>query len=89
MQNMVNFYHLNFQVPEVTRVDYQLIDISEDGFVRNQNVLVTFQSVMNICDSHPNLFQVSLLMENGGTKDDLRLPNDEQLLSQVSSYCRY
>jgi hypothetical protein len=22
------------QVPEVTRVDYQLIDISEDGFVR-------------------------------------------------------
>ena len=26
-------------------------------------------------------------MENGGTKDDLRLPNDEQLLSQVSSYC--
>ena len=28
--------------------------------------------------------QVSLLMEKGDTKDDLRLPNDEQLLSQVS-----
>jgi len=27
--------------------------------------------------------QVSLLTENGGTKDDLRLPTDETLLSQV------
>lgn len=48
----------NCDVPEVTRVDYQLIDISEDGFV-------------------------SLLMDNGGTKDDLRLPSDDQLLTPL------
>ncbi|KAJ8510117.1 hypothetical protein OPV22_000551 [Ensete ventricosum] len=48
----------NCDVPHVTRTDYQLIDISEDGFV-------------------------SLLTENGNTKDDLRLPTDETLLSQI------
>lgn len=30
------------------------------------------------------IFQVSLLTESGGTKDDLRLPTDDNLLSQVS-----
>lgn len=29
------------------------------------------------------MLQVSLLTENGGTKDDLRLPTDENLLTQV------
>ncbi|KGN62994.1 eukaryotic translation initiation factor 5A-2 [Cucumis sativus] len=48
----------NCDVPEVTRTDYQLIDISEDGFV-------------------------SLLTDNGSTKDDLRLPTDESLLTQI------
>ncbi|CAL9170503.1 unnamed protein product [Musa hybrid cultivar] len=48
----------NCDVPHVNRTDYQLIDISEDGFV-------------------------SLLMENGNTKDDLRLPTDETLLAQI------
>ncbi|KAL6012158.1 hypothetical protein ACLOJK_002636 [Asimina triloba] len=48
----------NCDVPHVNRTDYQLIDISEDGFV-------------------------SLLTENGQTKDDLRLPTDESLLSQI------
>ncbi|KAK6942295.1 Translation elongation factor, IF5A C-terminal [Dillenia turbinata] len=48
----------NCDAPHVNRTDYQLIDISEDGFV-------------------------SLLTENGNTKDDLRLPTDENLLSQV------
>ncbi|CAA6653539.1 unnamed protein product [Spirodela intermedia] len=48
----------NCDVPHVNRTDYQLIDISEDGFV-------------------------SLLTENGSTKDDLRLPTDEPLLSQI------
>ena len=28
-------------------------------------------------------------MENGGTKDDLRLPTDDQLLSQVSDFCGF
>nr|ACU16229.1 unknown [Glycine max] len=46
------------KVPHVNRIDYQLIDISEDGFV-------------------------SLLTETGGTKDDLRLPTDENLLTQI------
>ncbi|KAJ7955637.1 Eukaryotic translation initiation factor 5A [Quillaja saponaria] len=48
----------NCDVPHVTRTDYQLIDISEDGFV-------------------------SLLTDNGNTKDDLRLPTDDALLSQI------
>ncbi|KAL0327145.1 UNVERIFIED_CONTAM: Eukaryotic translation initiation factor 5A-2 [Sesamum angustifolium] len=48
---------IELQVPHVTRTDYQLIDISEDGFVR--------------------------LTENGNTKDDLRLPTDDNLLSQI------
>ncbi|XP_022726772.1 uncharacterized protein LOC111282794 [Durio zibethinus] len=48
----------NCDVPHVNRTDYQLIDISEDGFV-------------------------SLLTENGNTKDDLRLPTDDNLLTQI------
>ncbi|CAH9119844.1 unnamed protein product [Cuscuta europaea] len=48
----------NCDVPHVTRTDYQLIDISEDGFV-------------------------SLLMDNGETKDDLKLPTDDALLAQI------
>lgn len=48
----------NCDVPEVTRTDYQLIDVSEDGFV-------------------------SLLTDSGDTKDDLRLPTDDQLLSTI------
>ncbi|KAH9777972.1 eukaryotic translation initiation factor 5A [Citrus sinensis] len=50
----------NSDVPHVNRTDYQLIDISEDGFV-------------------------SLLTENGNTKDDLRLPTDETLLTQFGA----
>ncbi|KAJ7282130.1 hypothetical protein O6H91_Y360100 [Diphasiastrum complanatum] len=50
----------NCDVPEVTRTDFQLIDISEDGFV-------------------------SLLTDNGETKDDLRVPTDEPLASQIKS----
>ncbi|KAG5542235.1 hypothetical protein RHGRI_021937 [Rhododendron griersonianum] len=48
----------NCDVPHVNRTDYQLIDISEDGFV-------------------------SLLTDNGNTKDDLRLPTDDALLTQI------
>ncbi|KAL8262718.1 hypothetical protein R6Q59_024067, partial [Mikania micrantha] len=48
----------NCDVPHVNRTDYQLIDISEDGFV-------------------------GLLTESGGTKDDLKLPTDENLLTHV------
>ncbi|KAK9750721.1 hypothetical protein RND81_02G216600 [Saponaria officinalis] len=50
----------NCDVPHVNRTDYQLIDISEDGFV-------------------------SLLTDNGGTKDDLKLPEDDKLLEQIKS----
>ncbi|KAH1080182.1 hypothetical protein J1N35_019943 [Gossypium stocksii] len=54
----------NCDVPHVNRTDYQLIDISEDGFV-------------------------SLLTDSGDTKDDLRLPTDENLLKQVINYFLY
>jgi translation initiation factor 5A len=48
----------NCDVPDVTRTDYQLIDVSDDGFV-------------------------SLLTESGDTKDDLRLPTEGPLLTQI------
>ncbi|PWA43385.1 Eukaryotic translation initiation factor 5A [Artemisia annua] len=48
----------NCDVLHVNRTDYQLIDISEDGFV-------------------------SLLTENANTKDDLKLPTDDALLTQA------
>ncbi|CAA0823244.1 Eukaryotic translation initiation factor 5A-3 [Striga hermonthica] len=54
----------NCDVPHVNRTDYQLIDISEDGFFK-------------VCVS-----RVYLLTENGDTKDDMRLPTDENLLGQ-------
>nr|CAB3451682.1 unnamed protein product [Digitaria exilis] len=47
-------------VPHVERTEYQLIDISEDGYV-------------------------SLLTESGNTKDDLKLPTDENLQAQIKS----
>ncbi|ESQ34294.1 hypothetical protein EUTSA_v10008974mg [Eutrema salsugineum] len=50
----------NCDVPHVNRVDYQLIDISEDGFV-------------------------SLLTDSGGTKDDLKLPTDDNLAALMKS----
>uniref|UniRef100_A0A803MNK6 Eukaryotic translation initiation factor 5A n=1 Tax=Chenopodium quinoa TaxID=63459 RepID=A0A803MNK6_CHEQI len=46
-------------VPHVSRTDYQLLDITEDGFV-------------------------SLLTDNGDTKDDLKLPTDEALHKQIT-----
>ncbi|KAM3244914.1 hypothetical protein ACQJBY_056314 [Aegilops geniculata] len=48
----------NCYVPHVNRTDYQLIDITDDGYV-------------------------SLLTENGSTKDDLKLPTDDGLLCQI------
>ncbi|KAL2340725.1 hypothetical protein Fmac_008665 [Flemingia macrophylla] len=60
----------NCDVPHVNRTDYQLIDISEDGFTG-----LIFLS--------RQLIKVSLLTENGNTKDDLRLPTDDSLLTQI------
>ncbi|THF96233.1 hypothetical protein TEA_010168 [Camellia sinensis var. sinensis] len=64
-------------VPHVTRTDYQLIDISEDGFV--PHVTRTDYQLIDISEDG----FVSLLIENGNTKDDLKLPTDESLLSQI------
>ncbi|KAG7013116.1 Eukaryotic translation initiation factor 5A-4 [Cucurbita argyrosperma subsp. argyrosperma] len=58
----------NCDVPHVNRTDYQLIDISEDGFL----ILISMKT-----------YQISLLTDSGNTKDDLRLPSDESLLSQI------
>ena len=126
------------QVPHVNRTDYQLIDISEDGFVsfnhtftwcppssycplwifpfglplkvfktclleRGFHTLIKnalFSSPAVVISHNWNLavlvawrswvltdgyiiLQVSLLTENGNTKDDLRLPTDDNLLTQV------
>ncbi|KAH9604016.1 hypothetical protein KSS87_014196 [Heliosperma pusillum] len=48
----------NCDIPHVNRVDYQLLDITEDGFV-------------------------SLLTDNGDTKDDLKLPSDDALVKTM------
>ncbi|KAM0038750.1 putative ribosomal protein L2, domain 2 [Helianthus debilis subsp. tardiflorus] len=56
--DILNGKKLEDIVPHVSRTDYQLIDISEDGFV-------------------------SLLTENGNTKDDLKLATDDALLTQI------
>lgn len=68
----------------MTRTDYQLIDISEDGFVC-LHIMVYFL-VLFFCLSLKwySILQVSLLTENGNTKDDLRLPTDDNLLTQVN-----
>jgi len=50
----------NCDVPHVDRKDYQLIDISEDGYV-------------------------SLLTESGDTKDDLKLPTEDAVLSAIQT----
>jgi translation initiation factor 5A len=50
------------QIPNVVRTDYNLLDITEDGFV-------------------------SLMMDNGETREDLMLPNqteeDNKLADQI------
>eukprot|EP01023_Acetabularia_acetabulum_P062763 TRINITY_DN7787_c0_g1_i1.p2 TRINITY_DN7787_c0_g1~~TRINITY_DN7787_c0_g1_i1.p2 ORF type:complete len:162 (-),score=33.73 TRINITY_DN7787_c0_g1_i1:564-1049(-) len=43
--------HAACDIPHVTRVEYSLIDISEDGYI-------------------------SLMMENGDTRDDMQLPSN-------------
>jgi len=42
----------NMEVPDVTRIDYQLLNIADDGFI-------------------------SLITDNGQTKEDLKLPEGE------------
>jgi len=49
----------NMDVPNVTRKDYQLMDIQGDGFL-------------------------SLMMEDGSTREDLKLPKDEDSEEMVS-----
>lgn len=48
----------NIDVPNVSRIDFQLIDISDDGFV-------------------------TLMTDKGDTRDDLRLPSDNELATKI------
>ncbi|KAL9663659.1 hypothetical protein QQ045_019050 [Rhodiola kirilowii] len=73
----------NCDVPHVTRTDYQLIDISEDGFLSISTLLndawldvVSNSKKLKCYTCH---CQVSLLTENGNTRDDLKLPTDDNL----------
>jgi translation initiation factor 5A len=50
----------NMDVPNVKRVDYQLCDISEDGFL-------------------------SLLLENGDIRDDIKAPEDGSLATEIKT----
>ncbi|KAH9623354.1 hypothetical protein KSS87_000325 [Heliosperma pusillum] len=70
----------NCDVPHVNRVDYQLLDITEDGFV--SNLLAPghcFNDIVEAIVYHP----VSLLTDSGDTKDDLKLPTDDALAKQM------
>jgi translation initiation factor 5A len=71
------------QIPHVTRVEYQLIDVSEDGFVRSFCYFFPSSSFATIFVICVGIFQVSLLTESGGTKDDLKLPTDDALNAHV------
>lgn len=89
--NFIEF-SIVLQVPHVTRTDYQLLDITEDGFVSiAASNVVLLGLVFQYCGcllSNPKVFQVSLLTDNGDTKDDLRLPTDDALLKQVFTYSK-
>merc|ERR1712189_103111 len=50
----------NMDVPNVKRVDYQLCNISEDGFL-------------------------SILLENGDMREDIKVPEDPQLNTEIKS----
>jgi len=50
----------NMDVPNVKRVDYQLCNISEDGFL-------------------------SLLLENGDMREDIKVPEDPSLANEIRS----
>merc|ERR1712236_190639 len=50
----------NMDVPNVKRVDYQLCDMTEDGFLR-------------------------LLMDNGDMREDIKVPEDVTLATEIKS----
>jgi translation initiation factor 5A len=68
----------------VSRQDYSLLDISDDGFVRLIRGCNTRHGAVN---SHRmlSLLQVSLMDDAGNTKDDLKLPPEEELAAQIKS----
>jgi translation initiation factor 5A len=59
MEELVPSSH-NLEVPHVSRQDYSLLDISDDGFV-------------------------SLMDDAGNTKDDLKLPNEDELAKEIKT----
>ncbi|KAH0915414.1 hypothetical protein HID58_029860, partial [Brassica napus] len=66
-------------VPHVNYTDYTFLYIFDDGFLS----LPHAQVIYFLLDY---FIYVSVLTENGPTKDDLKLPTDESLLTQINLY---
>jgi len=72
-------------VPHVSRQDYSLLDISDDGFVRRP-ACATGAAQARWHAAHPRAFrrcQISLMDDAGNTKDDLKLPADDEIANAV------
>ncbi|KAJ9530079.1 hypothetical protein QJQ45_023393 [Haematococcus lacustris] len=80
----------NCDVPNVARNEYTLIDINEDGFVSDRRVQLSWPPAAWPCLPGGVVYsmqQVSLMEENGSTRDDLKLPygtdESEKLAEQL------
>ena len=73
------------QVPHVSRQDYSLLDISDDGFVRSRQEARWLQAHSR---AHARPPQVSLMDDAGNCKDDLKLPTDDEIANGVRGCSR-
>lgn len=70
-------------MPHVSRQDYSLLDISDDGFVRRPACAAGAAQARCSPTRIPPLRQISLMDDAGNTKDDLKLPTDDEIANAV------